>query len=115
MALPSGFKLLGTSKGYTSFSRAFEAGDDVFYAAHDKMGNREAGWATYNGKDIINRAPTATLYNNVYDNKSPSKVSFDGEVEVACTFNAAAFNTLWKAFQAFDPDGDGEINTTRAD
>ena len=43
MALPSGFKLLGTSKGYTSFSRAFEGGDDVFYAAHDEVGNREAG------------------------------------------------------------------------
>jgi len=110
MPLPSGFKLLGTSKGYTSFSRAFEAGDDVFYAALDEMGNREAGWATYNGKDIVGRAPTATLYNNVYTHGSPAKVNFSGNVEVACTFNATAFNILWKAFQAFDPDGDGEIN-----
>ncbi len=110
MALPSGFKLLGTDKGYTSFSRAFEAGDDVFYAAHDEMGNREAGWATYNGKDIIDRSPTATLFNNVYTQGSPAKVNFSGNVEVACTFNAAAFNIMWKALQAFDPDGDGEIN-----
>lgn len=108
--LPSGFKLLGTSKGYTSFSRAFEPGDDVFYSARDEMGNREAGWATYDGKDIVGRAPTATLYNNVYTHGSPYKVNFTGNVEIACTFNAAAFNIMWKALQAFDPDGDGEIN-----
>ena len=38
-----GFKLLGTSKGYTSFSRAFKDGDKVFYAAHTDDGHREAG------------------------------------------------------------------------
>ena len=106
----SSFSLLGTSKGYASFSRAFEPGDDVFYSAHDSAGNREAGWATFDGKDIVGRSPTATLVNGIYSHGSPQKVSFSGDVEVSCTFNAVAFNILWKAFDALDPDGDGNIN-----
>ena len=37
-------------------------------------------------------------------------MQFSGEVTVACTFNASAFNTLWAAFDKIDPDGDGNIN-----
>ena len=106
----SSFSLLGTSKGYTSFNRAFENGDDVFYSAHDSVGNREAGWGTFQGSQIVGRSPTATLVNGLYSHGSPQKVTFSGEVEVACTFNAVAFNILWKAFDALDPDGDGNIN-----
>ena len=96
----SSFDLLGTSKGYTSFSRAFENGDDVFYSAHDSAGNREAGWGTFQGGQIVGRSPTATLVSGLYSHGSPQKVAFSGEVEVACTFNAVAFNILWEAFDA---------------
>ena len=40
VATDSGFTLKGTSKGYTSFSDAFESGDQVFYSVHDSNGNR---------------------------------------------------------------------------
>ena len=106
----SGFELLGTSSGYTSFKRAFKPSDDVFYSAQDESGNREAGWATFDGNNLVGRAPTATLYNGIYSGSSPSKVQFSGKVTIACTFNASAFNILWKALEAIDPDGDGNIN-----
>lgn len=106
----SGFELLGTSSGYTSFKRAFKPSDDVFYSAQDESGNREAGWATFDGTNLVGRAPTATLYNGAYSGSSPSKVQFSGKVTIACTFNASAFNILWKALEAIDPDGDGNIN-----
>ena len=104
------FDLKGTSKGYTSFSKAFSAGQTVFYSAHDEDGNREAGYGDFDGSTVITRNPTATLVNGIYTTSAPTKVSFAGEVTVACTFNASAFNTLWTALDAIDPDGDGSIN-----
>ena len=109
-ATDAGFTLLGTSKGYASFSRAFQPSQDVFYSASDESGNREAGFAKFDGSNLVLRQPTATLVNGIYTSPTPPRVSFVGQVTVACTFNAAAFNTLWKAFQSFDPDGDGDIN-----
>lgn len=106
----SGFTLKGSSKGYASFSKAFGATESVFYSAHDDRGNREAGVATFNGSNLVDRYPTATLVAGIYSKESPSKVQFSGEVTVACTFNASAFNTLWAAFDKIDPDGDGIIN-----
>jgi len=106
----TGFILRGSAKGYTSFSRAFASGSEVFYSAMDERGNREAGYATFNGKDLISRQPTATLVNNVYSKSSPPRVMFNGDVTVACTFNASQFNTLWAALEALDPDGDGSIS-----
>lgn len=106
----SGFNLRGSSKGYTTFAMAFSATQDVFYSAHDDSGNREAGYAQFDGTNLVMRMPTATLVNGVYESKSPSKVNFIGDVVVACTFNAVAFNTLWSAFDQIDPDGDGNIN-----
>jgi hypothetical protein len=76
----------------------------------DERGNREAGYATFDGKDLISRQPTATLVNNVYSKSSPPRVMFNGDVTVACTFNASQFNTLWAALEALDPDGDGSIS-----
>ena len=110
VATDSGFTLKGTSKGYTRFSDAFKAGDQVFYSVHDSDGNREAGYATFDGTSLVDREPTATLYNNVYTKSSVSKLNFSGELTIACTFNAVAFNVLWKALDAIDPDGDGSIN-----
>jgi hypothetical protein len=106
----SGFSLKGSSKGYTSFSRAFSANQEVFYSAHDDNGSREAGYATFDGSNLVDRKPTATLVGGVYSSSSPSKMNFSGDVTVACTFNATAFNTLWSAFDQIDPDGDGSIN-----
>ena len=104
------FRLIGSSKGYSSFSGAFNPGDEVFYSASDDSGSRESGFATFDGRDLINRQPTATLVNNVYSVSAPQRVYFINEVVVACTFDAAAFNALWKAIQVLDPDGDGDIN-----
>lgn len=110
VATATGFNLKGSSKGYASFMKAFTAGDQVFYSAHDDRGNREAGYATFNGSNLVNRHATATLYNGVYQHQSPPKINFSGEITIACTFNAVAFNVLWKALDAIDPDGDGNIN-----
>ena len=91
-----GFKLLGSSKGYTSFSRAFKDGDKVFYAAHTDDGHREAGWAVVQGGKLVDRTPTATLTpQNVYTEGSPSPLAFQGQGTIACTFNAVAFDTIW--------------------
>lgn len=106
----SGFNLKGSSKGYTTFARAFSATQEVFYSAHDDNGNREAGYAQFDGSNLILRRPTATLTNGAYSSGSPPKMAFVGDVTVACTFNAVAFNTLWSAFDQIDPDGDGNIN-----
>ena len=106
----TGFRLKGTSKGYTTFKKAFSAGNQVFYSAHDGNGNREAGYATFNGSELVDRHATASLVNGVYQDQTPGKVRFTGDVTVACTFNAVEFNTLWKALDAIDPDGDGNIN-----
>ena len=79
----TGFILRGSAKGYTSFSRAFASGSEVFYSAMDERGNREAGYATFNGKDLISRQPTATLVNNVYSKSSPPRVMFNGDEDIA--------------------------------
>ena len=105
-----GFNLLGSTKGYSSFKNAFSQPQDIWYAANDEHGNREAGHAYFNGSRIKNRTPTATLYNGVYNNVGPHQVQFKGQVTIACTFNSAAFNLLWESLQALDPDGDGNIN-----
>lgn len=105
-----GFKLLGSTRGYSSFKNAFNKPQDIWYAAHDEHGNREAGHAYFNGSRIKSRVPTATLYNGVYNNVGPHQVEFKGQVTIACTFNSAAFNLLWESLQALDPDGDGNIN-----
>jgi hypothetical protein len=105
-----GFDLLGSTKGYSSFKNAFSKPQDIWYAANDEHGNREAGHAYFNGSRIKNRVPTATLYNGVYNNVGPHQVQFKGQVTIACTFNSAAFNLLWESLQALDPDGDGNIN-----
>ena len=105
-----GFNLLGSTKGYNSFRNAFSKPQDIWYAANDEHGNREAGHAYFNGSRIKNRTPTATLYNGVYNNVGPHQVQFKGQVTIACTFNSAAFNLLWESLQALDPDGDGNIN-----
>ena len=110
LATSSGFTLKGTSKGYSSFSDAFNVGDEVFYSVHDSEGNREAGHAKFNGSNLTDREPTAALVNGVYSNSAVAKVNFSGELTIACTFNAVAFNILWKALDAIDPDGDGSIN-----
>ena len=91
-----GFTLQGSSKGYTTFDRSFNNGDKVFYAVHDENGNREAGWAEVSGRTLINRNPTATLFNDAYtEGDKLSAISFSGPVTVACTFNAVAFDTIW--------------------
>ena len=105
-----GFNLLGSTKGYSSFKNAFSQPQDIWYAANDEHGNREAGHAYFNGSRIKNRTPTATLNNGVYNNVGPHQVQFKGQVTIACTFNSAAFNLLWESLQALDPDGDGNIN-----
>ena len=105
-----GFRLLGTSKGYSTFKQAFPSPQDIWYAAADEFGNREAGHAYFNGSRIKNRTPTASLVNGVYTHLSPHQVQFKGEVTLSCTFNSAAFNLLWESLQALDPDGDGSIN-----
>jgi len=93
--IPTGFRLNGTDKGYTSFGRAFTDGDTVFYSATDEQGNREAGFGTYQANTIIDRKPTATLFNNVYNGTAPSPLPFSNGGTIAGTFNAVAFNTLW--------------------
>ena len=108
-ATQTGFKLKGSSRGYTSFQRAFAGNTKVFYSVHDDNGNREAGYATFNGLDIENRQATATLYNGVYQDKSPQKIPFTGTLTIACTFNAFAFNALWKALNSLSSDGIIEI------
>jgi hypothetical protein len=105
-----GFTLLGTTMGYSSFRSAFSSPQDIWYAASDEHGNREAGHAYFNGSRIKNRTPTATLQRGVYSTLGPQRVQFQGEVTVACTFNSAAFNLLWESLQALDPEGDGNIN-----
>ena len=108
-ATQTGFKLKGSSRGYTSFQRAFAGNTQVFYSVHDDNGNREAGYATFNGLDIENRQATATLYNGIYQDKSPQKIPFTGTLTIACTFNAVAFNALWKALNTISPDGTIDI------
>ena len=48
----SGFTLKGSSKGYTSFSKAFGATKSVFYSAHDDK-EIEAGVATFDGSNLV--------------------------------------------------------------
>lgn len=105
-----GFRLLGSSVGYSTFKQAFSSPQDIWYAASDEYGNREAGHAYFNGSRIKNRTPTASLVNGVYTHLAPTKVSFKGDVTLSCTFNSAAFNLLWESLQALDPNGDGNIN-----
>ena len=109
-SISDGFRLLGTSKGYSSFKNAFSSPQDIWYAAADDHGNREAGYAYFNGSRVKNRTPTASLVNGVYSHLSPHQVQFKGEVTLSCTFNSAAFNLLWESLQALDPNGDGNIN-----
>ena len=109
-SVSDGFRLLGTSKGYTGFKNAFSSPQDIWYAAADEYGNREAGYAYFNGTRVKNRRPTASLVNGVYTHLSPTQVKFSGEVTLSCTFNSAAFNLLWESLQALDPNGDGNIN-----
>ena len=94
-AAADGFNLLGTARGYASFSRAFQDGTTVFYAASDDDGNREAGWGVYRGNRIVDRTPTATLTGTVYNDKNPSPLPFNKGGQIGGTFNALAFNTLW--------------------
>ena len=108
-ATATGFNLLGSTKDHVTFSRAFGGPHEVFYSAIDDRGRRECGYATFDGKNIVDRQPTATLVNNIYSISSPARLSFLTEVTVACTFNASAFNILWSALEAIDPDGDGNI------
>ena len=108
-ATSTGFNLLGSTKDHVTFSRAFGGPHEVFYSAIDDRGRRECGYATFDGKNIVDRQPTATLVNNIYSVSSPARVSFLKEVTVSCTFNASAFNILWSALEAIDPDGDGNI------
>jgi hypothetical protein len=105
---PDGFKLLGTSKGYTSFSRAFNHGDKVFYAAHDDDGNREAGWAVYSGGNLTDRHPTATLHQNIYTEGTPAPIAFKGQCTIACTFNQLPFEMLWE--HIFDEENPHNVN-----
>ena len=105
-----GFRLLGSSKGFSTFKSAFSSPQDIWYSAADEFGNREAGHAYFNGTRIKNRTPTATLKNGVYTHLAPTRVNFKGNVTLACTFNSAAFNLLWESLQALDPEGDGNIN-----
>ena len=109
-SVSTSFELLGSSRGYASFKRAFKSPQEVFYSAHDGNGNRECGYGTFQGNKIAKREPTATLVNGIYSVSSPARVNFTKEVTVACTFNASAFDILWKALEAIDPDGDGNIN-----
>ena len=108
-ATQTGFKLKGSSRGYTTFQRAFKANTQVFYSAHDDRGNREAGYATFNGLNLDDRQATATLYNGVYEDQSPQKISFIGTITIACTFNASAFNLLWDTLNSINSDGSIEI------
>ena len=104
------FELLGASRGYVTFKKAFRSPQEVFYSADDGAGNKECGYGTFSGSKIIGREPTATLVNGIYSISSPPRVNFSGVITVACTFNASAFDILWKALEAIDPDGDGNIN-----
>ena len=109
-ATATGFNLLGASKDHVTFARAFKGPHEVFYSAMDDRGQRECGYATFDGTNIVDRQPTANLIGNIYSVSSPARVNFTREVTVACTFNASAFNILWSALEAIDPDGDGNIN-----
>jgi hypothetical protein len=91
-----GFNLTGTTKGYASFSRAFADGTTVFYAASDDDGNREAGYGVYRGNRLTDCVATATLVNGQYNDSNPSRLSFSKGGTIAGTFNAIAFNELWK-------------------
>ena len=104
------FELLGASRGYVTFKKAFRSPQEVFYSADDGAGNRECGYGTFSGSKIVGREPTATLVNGIYSVSSPARVDFSGVITVACTFNASAFDILWKSLEAIDPDGDGNIN-----
>ena len=91
-----GFKLLGSSKGYTTFAKAFKAGDKVFYA----VPTTRTATARPDGRLPMARqsltATPATLVNNIYtEGDNLPAVAFNGQVTIACTFNAVAFDTIW--------------------
>lgn len=106
----NGFRLLGSSLGYGTFRGAFSTPQDIWYSAADEYGNREAGYGYFDGSNISDRTPTATLVGGKYTATAPKKVGFRGQVTISCTFNSAAFNLLWESLQALDPEGDGNIN-----
>ena len=106
----TGFKLRGTSQGLHHIQWGLGNNEEVFYSAHDDSGNREAGYAKLSGTSLVNRHPTATLVNGVYNSTAPSLVNFSSDVTLACTYNASAFNLMFESLQALDPDGDGTIN-----
>lgn len=105
-----GFTLHGADKGYSTFKAAFSSPQDIWYAASDEYGNREAGHAHFNGSRIKDRTPMSTFRNGVYTGAGPQPTAFQGGVTVACTFNSEAFNLMWESLQVLDPDGDGNIN-----
>lgn len=81
-------------EGFTSFQQAIPAGE-VWYSIKDGL-NREAGIGTYNGVDTIERTTVhATLMDGHYEDENPVLIDLSGDIaEVACTFNAKAFNTI---------------------
>lgn len=87
--------LTGSGVGYSSFERGFNDGDTVPYTLFDDALNREAGYATYQGRKLINRTVKATLVNGIYNENSPAPVNFPNGGTASCTFNAAAFDELW--------------------
>ena len=92
------FYLTGTSKGYTTFGDTVSDGDVVFYAAFDDDCNREAGFGKYNSADqsITPIESNATLANGQYIDGDVQPIAFPNGGTITGTFNAVAFNAIWK-------------------
>jgi hypothetical protein len=92
------FYLKGTSKGYATFGDTVNDGDVVFYAAFDDDCNRESGFGVFNADDqsITPVESNATLANGKYIDGDVQPIPFPKGGTITGTFNAVAFNAIWK-------------------
>lgn len=92
------FYLKGTSRGYATFGDTVNDGDVVFYAAFDDDCNRESGFGVFNADDqsITPVESNATLANGKYIDGDVQPIPFPKGGTITGTFNAVAFNAIWK-------------------
>lgn len=84
----------GSPIGFARFIDAMPSGE-VWYVIEDG-GNKEAGVGVFNGANLITRTDIrATFINGTYNTTNPTPINLTGTSQVACTFNASAFDEIF--------------------
>lgn len=87
--------LFGSYQNLVRFTQAFGGQAAVVFYSIKNGNNWEAGIANFDGVTGLDRdTPTATFFNGVYDDNSPSRIVLSGQSIVRCSFNTAAFENF---------------------